>query len=224
VASGLISRAAKQVNATHMIVAMDSAAPSWRKVMFPDYKANRTTDTTPWLQAGFEYWSRLGWYVTDCGGFEADDIIATIALRACEHSDVVVLSGDSDLLCLTDLGATILKPENGGVFKAVESADVCAKYNIPSAMLLPDFKALVGEKGDNVPGVPGIGPVKAAWLIKTYGCVGKIITAGATPSCKQSLTVWENREAAQLAIKLVSLSYSAPVVPAQPKDCVFKPH
>jgi len=102
IATGLIRRAARQVGASHLIVALDSSAPSWRKLEFPEYKANRTVDTDPWLRAAHEHWLRMGWYVEECAGFEADDVIASLALRAKPACPVTVLSNDSDLLTVVE--------------------------------------------------------------------------------------------------------------------------
>lgn len=222
VAAGLIRRAAQQVEASHLIVTTDSPQPSWRKVLYPDYKAQRSVDTTTWLLAGFQVFTRLGWYVEECGGFEADDIIATIARRALPHGEVVVLSGDSDLLPLVDEGVKILRPVNGGRFEPMSGADVCAKYGVQSPALLRDFKAMTGEKGDNIPGVPGIGPVRASALLKVYPNLEQVVAAGSEKKCRHSALVYEHREKAAQAFKLLSLSYDAPIPRIMPSGCVFR--
>lgn len=233
VAAGMIRRAVKQIAATHLVVAIDSPQPSWRKELFPDYKAQRETDTTAWILSGFQHFTRLGWYVLDHGGFEADDIIATLARRALaakkaegrmqnEEGEVWVLSGDSDVLPLIDEGVKVLRPMNGGVFSPVSAQGVCIKYDIKSPTLLTDYKAMTGEKGDNVPGVPGIGPVKAARLLRSYGNLGMTILAGETAKCKESQKVHEHRAAAEFAFKLLSLSYDAPIPPIKPSECFFQ--
>jgi DNA polymerase-1 len=223
IATGLIRRAARQAGASHMIVALDSSAPSWRKLEFPDYKANRSVDTDPWLRAAYEHWLRLGWYVEDVAGFEADDVIATLAKRAAVVCPVSVLSNDSDLLSLTDVqGVEVLKPMNGGVFSPVSAQGVCIKYDLKSPALLTDYKALTGEKGDNIPGVPGIGPVKAARLLRKHLNLEMIIACGLEGACKESKLVAEHREVAERAFRLVSLRFDAPISPVKPHDCRFQ--
>lgn len=221
IATGLIRRAARQVEASHLIVALDSSVPSWRKLEFPEYKANRRVDTDPWLRAAHEHWLRLGWYVEECAGFEADDVIASLAKRAQPASPVMALSNDSDLLSLTSLGIEILKPMNGGRFEEVTHGQVCRKYNVQDAIFLTDFKAMTGEKGDNIPGVPGIGPVYAAALLQAYGNLGMIIMNGLAAKCRHSALVAEHKTTAELAFKLVSLSFDAPILPVKPHDCRF---
>lgn len=223
IARGLIRRAARQADASHMIVAMDSEAPSWRKEIFPDYKADRTRDTGPWLRAAHEHWSRIGWYVEECAGFEADDVIATLAKRAMAFCPVTVLSSDSDLLTLTEnQGVTVLKPMDGGLFAPVTAQGVCIKYDLKSPAVLTDYKAMVGEKSDNVPGVPGIGPVKAARLLRKHFNLPLIISAGAKGECKEAALVAEHREKAELAFRLISLRFDAPTPQVKPNDCFFR--
>jgi 5'-3' exonuclease len=223
VATGMIKRAALQVGASHMLVALDSSAPSWRKLEFPDYKAHRTGDTGPWLKAAHEHWLRLGWYVEECAGFEADDVIATLAKRAMPVCPVVAVSNDSDLLSLTDFqGVSVLRPTNGGTFALMSAQEVCVKYDLKAPIFLTDYKALTGEKGDNIPGVPGIGPVKAARLLQKYLNLGMIILCGMRGDCKESVVVARHRAAAERAFRLVSLRFDAPVLPVKPHDCIFK--
>jgi DNA polymerase-1 len=217
IATSLIERAARQVEATHLVVCLDSESPSWRKQAYPEYKAHRTTNTLPWLQAGFETWTRAGWYVEALEGYEADDLIATVATRV--KCPVVACSNDSDLLILTAHDVVVLRPQNGGVFITVDAAAVCQKYNLASVGLLRDFKALTGESGDNVPGVPGIGAVRAAKLLATYGDLSGILEAGRAKTCTGSTAVAAHEAVVTRARTLVTLSYDAPVAPIQPKNC-----
>ena len=185
-ATNMIYRAAREFEATHLVVALDCpGVPSWRKQMYPEYKAGRERDTTPWLQAAGIAWLREGWWV------EA----------------VLVLSGDSDVLPLTSDGIEVVKPLNGGRFATVREPDVCAKYGLSQAAQLVDYKAMTGESGDNVPGVDGIGPVRAAALLRTYASLEAVIAAAA--------------ETARLALKLVTLVRSVPVVPITPSGCAI---
>jgi DNA polymerase I len=223
IATGLIHRAIRQSEASHLIVAMDADAPSWRKLEFPEYKADRTLDTSPWLHAAHESWLRLGWYIEECGGFEADDVIATIADRASKVSEVVAVSNDSDILALADIGIKILRPENGGTFKLFHAMDVCTKYKLRFAGQLTDYKAMTGESSDNVPGVPGIGPKRASDLLRAHDNLTEIISWGATQgACKYSKQVYECREAALLALRLVTLRKDAPISPIKPANCLIK--
>ncbi len=220
-ATGLIRRVMLQCGGTHLVVALDSPAPSWRKLAYPDYKGQRTRDTSPWIKAAYEEWSRMRWYVEMMDGFEADDIIATLATRAHGRCEVVVVSSDSDLLSLTALNIPVCKPVDGGKFVTLTSADVCTKFKIAAVTQLTDYKALTGEAGDNIPGVPGVGPVRAAGLLDVYGGLEAIIEAGTQKKCPASIRVAEHAATARRAYKLCTLTCDAPVLAVKPSDCLW---
>jgi 5'-3' exonuclease len=157
--------------------------------------------------------------VASVAGFEADDVIATLACRVSARGDVVVLSGDSDLLWLTAFGSIVARPMKGQELEAFDNAAVCAKYSIADAILLTDYKALVGEKGDNIPGVPGIGPTRAARLLRKYGTIGRIIDAGRMGDCEDSATVARHYPAARLSLELATLRVDAPVPAIARAEC-----
>lgn len=223
IATGLVERAIRQSQASHMIIAMDANVPSWRKLEFPEYKSDRTLDTHPWLHAAHEHWLRNNWYVEECGGFEADDVIATIAHRAPFSTQVVIVSNDSDILSLGGAGVEILKPLNGGIFQTWLTSDTCKKYGLRFVRQLESFKAMVGESGDNVPGVPGIGPTRASRLLGSHENLEAIIYAGEKSDAdKYAKQVYECREVALTALRLVTLRKDAPVVPIKPNACLLK--
>jgi 5'-3' exonuclease len=222
IATGMVERAVRQSEASHMIIAMDANVPSWRKLEYPDYKADRTLDTSPWLHLAYGHWSRIGWYVEECGGFEADDIIATIAARA-PTGTIVVVSNDSDILSLVNTQVEVLRPQNGGTFGQWFANDVCKKFSIRFVRQLTDYKAMCGESGDNVPGVPGIGPIRASKLLSQYNGLNEIISAGGLSGAdKYERQVYECREVALRALRLVTLRKDAPIVPIKPANCLIK--
>lgn len=225
VATGLIKRAADICGATHLVIALDvPGVASWRKQKLPAYKAHRTRDTAAWFIAAHAEWSdtrKHHWYVEGVEAFEADDVIATLALRAKGRGEVFICSGDSDLLPLTAQGFTVLKPENGGKFKPMHAADVCARYQIAAPELLRDLKALMGESGDNIPGVPGIGPAKAAKLLAEFKTFAGVIEAAKSCATTDLMKVAQHRAAAELAYELVGLRTDAPILPLKPSDCRY---
>lgn len=222
IATNMIGRAVREFAATHMVIALDfPGVPSWRKQLYPDYKAHRTGDTSAWLNAAAEHWVETGWWVEAMQGYEADDIIATVASRAAGRPGtlVTVISGDSDLLPLLGETVEVVKPVNGGRFAPVTSADVCAKYGITSPARLVDLKALAGEAGDNVPGVAGVGPVRAGQLLKAYVDLEGTIEAGQRSACKYSIQVAASAEIARLSKQLVSLMRTVPIPAIEPGAC-----
>lgn len=226
-AIGMIDRACRELKATHLVIAMDSPnVPTWRKLEYSEYKAHRTRDTGPWLEAGAHAFNDRGWLWTRVDGFEADDIIATIALRTAERSPtkpIVVLSGDSDLFALTANSAiTIARPQSGGDFQIMNATDVCEKFQLPAAHTLFDYKAKVGETGDNIPGVPGIGAKKASGMLHKFGSLEEIIHAGAGGYNKDTARVAEYAATARKALRLVSLRPDVPVQLIQPSRCAVR--
>lgn len=226
-AAGLmIERLAKELTATHMIIALDYPDTlTWRHELYPEYKAGRKVDTSPWIiTAGAEF-AKRGWHLEFVPGYEADDVIATIALRVGDRAQVVVLSSDSDLLPLTVSGVTVVRPLNGGTVQSFDAAGVCEKYQIPAAHLLYDFKAMTGEASDNIPGVPGVGLKRAANLLHRYGDLNAIIEVGRGGIEKYSKLVAEHEAAARLSLRLVSLNPDAPINPITPSTCALtRPH
>lgn len=223
-ALAMIERAAAELRATHLVVALDYPdAPSWRAQENPAYKANRTRDTSPWIAYGGAAMASKGWRVEYSPGFEADDVIATIALRSADRVPVLVLSNDSDLLPLTAArNITVVRPLAGGALQPFVAADVCEKYQIPAAHLLYDFKAMVGDTSDNIGGVPGIGAKKAAAMLHKFGDLEGIIHAGAGGYNKDTATVHQYAAIARAALRLVSLRPDAPVPPIAPSSCALR--
>lgn len=136
---------------------------------------------------------------------------------------MTVLSGDSDLVPLLDWDVKILKPVNGGIFKELTRAEVCEKYRIPAPALLVDWKAMTGESGDNISGVPGIGPVKAGKLLAAYASLEGTIAAGEAQRCRESKIVFNNASVARASFKLLTLCQEVPIVPVRPSSCVLLP-
>lgn len=221
-ATAMIERVAKELQATHLVIALDYPdALTWRHELYPEYKANRTKDTSPWIVTAGASFAQRGWCVEFAPGYEADDVIATIALRTAPRANVVVFSSDSDLLPLTVAGVTVVRPLAGGMTQAFDAAGVCEKYRIPGAQLLYDFKAITGEATDNIPGVPGIGPKRAADLITKYGDLNAIIEVGRGKIEKYSAIVAEHETAARLSLRLASLNPDAPISPITPSTCAL---
>ncbi len=152
-------------------VAFDLKAPNFRKLRFPYYKEGRHP-TPPELLSQFddakECLRLLGFHTLELEGYEADDILGTVAEMAKREEDVhaYVLSGDRDLLQLIDDKTTVLLASTGETTPYNEATFV-AKYGIPSAEFV-DLKALMGDSSDNIPGVAGVGEKTAIKLIAEF--------------------------------------------------------
>ena len=167
---------------THVAVAFDRSRQTFRLEAYPDYKAkrNKTPDEfksqLPLIQEVLDA-LRISHLSVD--GFEADDIIGTLATQAvAQGQEVLILTGDRDSLQLVGTHSTVLYPMRGVSELARMTPDaVEAKYGVPPHRY-PELAALVGEDSDNLPGVPGVGPKTAAkWINEHDGLEGVITHA-----------------------------------------------
>ena len=157
----------------YIFAAMDSKTKTFRHEMYPEYKAtrNKTPDDLhaqiPWI---CEILQALGVPVLQCDGYEADDIIATVAKKCSDQGwECRILSGDKDLMQLVNDTTLILKPESGAqTWKLTDAAGVEAEWGVPPSKLL-DLLSLYGDTADNVPGVHGVGVKTASKLLTDYG-------------------------------------------------------
>jgi len=154
---------------THVAVAFDKSRQTFRLEQYSDYKAGRNktpvefSSQLPLIQ---EVLSALRIPYLEKDGYEADDIIATLATEAAAAGqDVLILTGDRDSLQLVSDRVTVLYPMRGvSELARMTPAAVEEKYGVPPARY-PELAALVGESSDNLPGVPLVGPgVAAKWL------------------------------------------------------------
>lgn len=163
----------------YAIVALD-AGKTFRHDLFADYKANR--DETPedlkhQVARVIQFVHTLGIPTVERDGYEADDVIGSLSRTYVESGyDVIIVTGDSDLLQLVEDGSMAVLPgaRRFGEFREFDPAAVLERYGFESE-LIPDYKALVGDTSDNIPGVPGIGDKTAKKLIIEFGDIEAII-------------------------------------------------
>jgi len=164
---------------THMAVAFDVSRKSFRTDEYPEYKAGRAKTPDEFksqIPLIREVLASLEIPTLEKEGFEADDLIATLAKEGTEAGfDVFVISGDRDTFQLVNSDVTVLYPRKGvsDLVRMTPEA-VTERYGV-SPQRYPDIAALVGEKSDNLPGVPGVGDKTAAKWITKYGDLDGII-------------------------------------------------
>ena len=164
---------------THIATAFDVSRKTFRSERFPEYKANRSAtpdefrSQTSYL---FELVHGFGIRHFAVEGFEADDIIATLAKRAeSDGFEVLICTGDRDSFQLINSKTTVLYPKRGVTDLARMTPDaVIEKYGLTPAQY-PDFAALRGDPSDNLPSIPGVGEKTAAKWIAEYGSLEKLI-------------------------------------------------
>ena len=163
---------------TYWAVAFDRPTPTFRHEMFQEYKAQRPK-TPEELKSQIKRVHQLVQVfhipIFEIDGFEADDVLGTLSKQASEqYLETVIVTGDNDMLQLVMPGIKALAPRRTlGDTVLYDEEAVKQKYGIKPDQL-PDFKALVGDTSDNIPGIPGIGEKTAAKLIQNYGSLGGI--------------------------------------------------
>ena len=199
----------------YVAVCFDSKGGTFRDGLYAEYKANRPA-TDPGLIGQLitarDLVKVLGLKGVYLNGFEADDLIATLARRAVHAGlEAVIVSGDKDA---AQLAGEKVRLWDGSAPEFAGPEAVLAKYGLPPA-LLPDYFALTGDSSDNVPGVAGVGPKSAAKLVQTYGPLEKILAAALDPALvavdKALAKVAKDMENARLSRRLVTLEADAPV-------------
>ena len=209
-------RALQEWNPAYCAIAFDTSAPTFRHEQFEDYKAQRPP-SPPELRPQFDRVKQLmaafGVPVFELDGWEADDVIGTLTRQAEEAGiDSVILTGDRDTFQLisprvrVDLASSI---QDRRVYNEAELAE---RYSGLTAAQQPDFKALVGDSSDNIPGVPKVGEKRAATLLNDYRNLEGIyenLDAVKPPSVKTALS--ENQDRAFENRKLMTIDRDAPV-------------
>ena len=164
---------------THVVAAFDTKTPTWRKELYPPYKAQRQVQPEA-ITAGIPHSQRLlkafGIPVVSLDGYEADDIIGTLTQQALkEHFHVYIVSSDKDLGQLVQANVWLYKPSSGKRPAVLwDKEAVLAHWNIRDVHQIPDILGLSGDSSDNIPGVPNIGPKTAQKLIANHEAIEKI--------------------------------------------------
>ncbi len=199
-------------------VAFDMHAPTFRHELDEEYKANRgetPDDLVPQFDMVKEVISAFHIPIYEKEGYEADDILGTLAAQA-ERKDIetLILSGDADILQLVTSNVFVISPRPGHSFSDVIKYDedgVIKKFGV-SAAFVSDYKALVGDSSDNYSGVPGIGPKNAAKLIQQLGGIDSIYARiNEVPNPRVRNILLSNEEQARHSKTLSTIVTTVPI-------------
>jgi len=216
---GLISmllRVISDLNPTHIAVCFDVKAPTFRHKIFKEYQSQRPP-THDDLSSQFEKAKRViktfGIPIYEKSGFEADDVIGTIAysVQRTADSEVVIVTGDRDLLQLVNDKVKLYMPILGlSAGKLMGIEETKEKIGVEPE-LIADFKALVGDPSDNYKGVAGIGPKTAINLLNKYGSVDGVYKNLKQIPQKIREKLIKDRKNAVLSHKLATIVKNVPV-------------
>ncbi|MFV0625689.1 DNA polymerase I [Sphingomonas sp. ac-8] len=209
----LVDELNKAEGPTHMAVVLDKSSTTFRNAMYDQYKAHRPPppeDLKPQFPMIRDATRAFSLPCIEEEGWEADDLIASYAKAALAQGwQVTIVSSDKDLMQLIEDGSLdMLDTMNN---RRLGSEHVVEKFGVPPSQL-GEVLALMGDSVDNVPGVPGIGPKRAAELIVEHGDVEAVLAA--TDSMKKSKmrdNLIEHADAARLSRKLVTLACDVPL-------------
>ena len=208
-------RALNEWQPTHVAVAFDNPSPTFRHERFPGYKAQRPP-TPPELRGQFdrvkELMATFAVPIYEMPGYEADDVIGTLCRQA-ESAQVptVILTGDRDTFQLISPLVRVDLASSERDRRIVDEEELAARYGGLTAEQQPDYKALVGDKSDNIPGVPGVGDKTATTLLSNYGTLEGIYDhLGEVTQKRVQNNLDANREAAFEYRFLTTINCEAP--------------
>src|SRR6266849_2219537 len=196
--------------------AFDLAAPTFRSKEYEEYKAGRRAmpeDLRPQIEKVRDVLESFSIPIYSLEGFEADDVIGTLARIAEERGHAVtIVSGDLDCLQLVTESVEALVPRRGITDTFMYGPDqVRQRYGFEPAQLI-DFKALRGDTSDNIPGVPGVGDKTAAKLVQDFGSVEAILErVGELPEGRLKKSLIEHADKIRLGKRMVTIVRDVPV-------------
>lgn len=204
----MLLRIIQDLNPTHIVVCMDEKAPTFRHKAFKTYQAQRPkTDKSleSQIEKTKEVIKAFNMPALSKKGFEADDVIGTLAEKYKKKIDVVIVTGDRDILQLVDKKVKVFMPiaglSNGKLFGKDETVERLGV--IPD--LIPDYKALVGDPSDNYFGVTGIGPKTAIKLLDEFGSVDGIYKNIDKVQAKVAEKLKKDKKSALMSHKLATI-------------------
>jgi DNA polymerase-1 len=196
----------------YMAASFDLAGPTFRDEIATDYKANRAAmpddlaEQINWVHQACE---AMGVPILTVRGYEADDVIGTVATRAVQSGfEVAIVSIDKDFFQLVRDGIRVYDPREDGAW--FDAQGVVEKFGVPPTQVV-DVLALVGDTSDNVAGVPGIGKKGAIDLVTQYGGIASLLERSGELKPKQREALMTHREDALRSRDLVTIRTDVPL-------------
>ena len=216
-ASGLQSILKKE-KPTHAVLAMDPGGPTFRHEAYAPYKAQRQKmpeDLAASIPYAFELAEALKIPVVRIEGFEADDVMGTLAVKGAEAGfDVYMATPDKDAAQLVRPGVKLYRPAHAGdAAEIYDEAKVCEHWHLRDPKQMIDYLALAGDASDNIPGIKGVGEKTAADLLSKYGDIEGIIANQAKLKGKLAEKVYAGQEDAKISKFLTTIRTDVPIEP-----------
>ena len=202
---------------THLAVAWDTSAPTPRHEKYPEYKANRDEmpeELRSAIPACKELCRAFAIPLLEIDGYEADDLIGTLAQTADDKGDfhTFMVTPDKDFAQLISPRSTMWKPgRKGSDYEAINLDKLTEIWGVAEPHQIIDLLGLMGDSADNIPGVPGIGPKTAVKLIAQFGSIEELLKNTDKLKGKQKENVENNKENALLSKDLATIIRDAPL-------------
>ena len=208
----------KKERPTHAVLAMDPGGPTFRHEAYAPYKAQRQKmpeDLAASIPYAFELAEALKIPVVRVDGFEADDVMGTLAVKgAAAGFDVYMATPDKDAAQLVRPGVKLYRPAHAGdAAEIYDEAKVCEHWHLTSPAQMIDYLALAGDTADNIPGIRGVGEKTAADLLSKYASVEGILENQAKLKGKLAEKVFAGREDAKISKFLTTIRTDVPIEP-----------
>ena len=208
----------KKEQPTHAVLAMDPGGPTFRHEAYAPYKAQRQKmpeDLAASIPYAFELAEALKIPVVRVEGFEADDVMGTLAVKgAAAGFDVYMATPDKDAAQLVRPGVKLYRPAHAGdAAEIYDEAKVCEHWHLRDPLQMIDYLALAGDTADNIPGIRGVGEKTAADLLSKYGSVEGILENQAKLKGKLAEKVFAGREDAKISKFLTAIRTDVPIEP-----------
>ncbi len=205
-----------------MAVAFDRAAPTFRHEEFADYKAHRKPmpdDLRPQMDLIRAIVRAFELPIYEIDGYEADDVIGTIAKQAGKEGyDVLIVTGDRDSFQLIDDRINVLWTKAGTELVRMDVAGVQEKYGLTPAQII-EYKGLAGDASDNIPGVPGVGDKTATKLLQEWGTVENLLANLDKIGGKLGEKISANVDLARQSLRLATIDVQVPLGDIDWKAC-----
>ena len=206
----------KNENPTHIAIAFDMKGPTFRHDMFPAYKAHRDEmpedirKSIPYIREIIKAYQIP---ILEMGGFEADDVIGTLAKTAeKEGFQVFMVTPDKDYAQLVSKNIFMYKPKRlGNEMEILGVEQVCENFQIQNPLQVIDVLGLMGDTADNIPGCPGIGPKTAMKLVSEFGSVEGVYRNIDKLKGKQKESLQQFEEQVRMSRKLAEIILDVPV-------------
>ena len=208
----------KKEQPTHAVLAMDPGGPTFRHEAYAPYKAQRQKmpeDLAACIPYAFELAEALKIPVVRVDGFEADDVMGTLAVKgAAAGFDVYMATPDKDAAQLVRPGVKLYRPAHAGdAAEIYDEAKVCEYWHLRDPLQMIDYLALAGDTADNIPGIRGVGEKTATDLLSKYGSVEGILENQAKLKGKLAEKVFAGREDAKISKFLTAIRTDVPIEP-----------